>query len=61
MPDGSYVVTTQNPVYPYNVLPGDPMWQGIQDWLAAAIKIYKDTGQKGSDRQGTIEPRAKYF
>ena len=35
MPDGSYVVTTQHPAYPYNVLPDDPMWQSIQDWLAA--------------------------
>jgi hypothetical protein len=35
MPDGSYVVTTQGPAYPYNVLPSDPMWQSIQDWLAA--------------------------
>ena len=33
--DGSYIVTTQGPAYPYNVLPGDPMWQSIQDWLAA--------------------------
>jgi hypothetical protein len=35
MPDGSYIVTTQHPAYPYNVLPDDPMWQSIQDWLAA--------------------------
>lgn len=34
MPDGSYVVTTRDPAYPYNVLPDDPMWQSIQDWLA---------------------------
>jgi hypothetical protein len=33
MPDGSYVVQTQGPAYPYNVLPGDPMWQSIQEWL----------------------------
>jgi hypothetical protein len=38
MPDGSYVVQTQGPAYPYNVLPGDPMWQSIQDWLAAGNK-----------------------
>jgi hypothetical protein len=35
MPDGSYVVTTAHPPYPYNVLPDDPMWQSIQHWLAA--------------------------
>ena len=35
MPDGSYFVTTRDPTYPYNVLSGDPMWQSIQDWLAA--------------------------
>ena len=33
--DGSYIVTTQGPAYPYNILPDDPMWQSIQDWLAA--------------------------
>jgi hypothetical protein len=38
MPDGSYVVTTLGPAYPYNVLPSDPMWGSIQDWLAAGNK-----------------------
>jgi hypothetical protein len=36
--DGSYIVTTANPAYPYNVLPDDPMWQSIQDWLAEGNK-----------------------
>ena len=39
MPDGSYVVTTKNPVYPYNVLSSDPLWPSVQAWLAAGNKV----------------------
>lgn len=35
MPDGSYVVTTDDPVLPYNVLPADPLMPSIMAWLAA--------------------------
>ncbi len=35
MPDGSYVVTTRDPAYPYNVLPDDPLMPSITAWLAA--------------------------
>jgi hypothetical protein len=51
MPDGSYIVQTLGPIYPYNVLPGDPMWQSIQDWLAAGNKAdeYKPPEAKAVD------------
>ena len=35
MPDGSYVVTTRYPAYPYNVLPGDPLMPSITAWITA--------------------------
>jgi hypothetical protein len=64
MPDGSYVVTTKDPVYPYNVLPGDPMWQSIQDWLSAGNKAeeYKPPEAKpiDPDVQLTAEIMADY-
>ena len=49
--NGSYIVTTQNPAYPYNVLPGDPMWQSIQEWLTAGNKAeeYKPPEAKPVD------------
>ena len=56
MPDGSYVVTTRDPTYPYNVLSGDPMWQSIQDWLAAGNKAeaYKPPEAKAIDPDAQI-------
>ena len=49
--DDSYIVTTQGPAYPYNVLPSDPMWQSIQDWLAEGNKAeeYKPPEAKPID------------
>ncbi len=35
MPDGSYVVITKDPMYPYNVLPGDPLMPSITAWITA--------------------------
>jgi hypothetical protein len=51
MPDGSYVVQTKGPIYPYNVLSDDPMWGSIQDWLAAGNKAdeYKPPEAKPID------------
>jgi hypothetical protein len=51
MTGGSYVVTTKDPAYPYNVLPSDPMWQSIQDWLTAGNKAdaYKPPEAKPAD------------
>jgi len=57
MPDGSYVVTTKGPAYPYNVLPNDPMWKSIRDWLAAGnvARDYEPPPARASLREAIKE------
>jgi hypothetical protein len=65
LPDGSFVVTTTYPAYPYNVLPADPMWGSIQEWLSKGNKAeyYKPPEAKpiDPDMQLNAEIMADYI